>query len=160
MNPSPPPSPVHVIVDAGPAEWWQILATLGPLAILVGAVLAALISWRTLRQRTAADALALSQKNDADTNALRQKTDADSRAEWWRRAQWAFEAAMDDKPEKQDVGLAILELLNTSKLAGPEEAQIIAEAWKPPLKDGPATLDRLRPIPDNEVKDPAKEVEQ
>jgi hypothetical protein len=138
---TPSPSPIHVIVDTGPAEWWQIVTALGPLAILLGALLAALISWRTLRQRTAPDALALSQKRDADTNALQQKTDA----EWWRRAHWAFEAAMDEKPEKQDVGLAILELLNTSKLAVPEEAQIIAEAWKPPLRDGPATLDRLRP---------------
>lgn len=160
MNPTPSPGPVDVFVHAGPAEWWQIVAALGPLAILTGALLAALISWRTLRQRTAADALALSQRREADTSALQQKTDADSRAEWWRRAQWAFEATMDEKPEKQDVGLAILELLNTSKLAGPEEAQIIAEAWKPPLKDGPAILDRLRPMPDNEVKDPAKEVKQ
>jgi hypothetical protein len=159
MPPTPSPSPVEVIVHTSPAEWWQIVAALGPLAVLLGALLASLIGWRTLRQRTAADALALSQRREADTKALQQKTDSDSRAEWWRRAQWAFEAAMNEKPEKQDVGLAILELLNTSKLAGPEEAQIIAEAWKPPLKDGPATLDRLRPIPDNGVKEPAKEVE-
>lgn len=149
MNPAPSPNPVHVIVDTGPAEWWQILAALGPLAVLLGALLAAFIGWNTLRQRT-----------NADERALAQKREADSRAEWWRRAQWALEASVNDKPEKQDIGLAVLENLSTSSLAGPEEAQIIAEAWKPPLKDGPATLDRLRPIPDNEVKDPAKEVEQ
>lgn len=159
MNPTPSPSPA-VFVQSGPAEWWQVVAALGPLAILLSAILAALISWNTLRQRTKADALALAQKSEADANTLAQKTEADRRAEWWRRAQWAFEAALDEKPEKQDVGLAVLELLNTSDLAGPEEAQIIAEAWKPSLRDGPATLDLLPPLPDNEVNEDLEETER
>lgn len=81
--------------------------------------------------------------------ALWQKRTADNRAEWWRRAQWALDAALDDKPERQDVGLAVLETLNTSKLAGAEEAQILAEAWKKPLEEGEGLLDLLPPLPDN-----------
>lgn len=143
---TPPPGPVHVTLDSGPAEWWQIVAALGPLAVVLGALLAAFIGWNTLRQRTV-----------ADDRALRQKAEADSRAEWWRRAQWALEASVDSKPEKQDIGLAVLELLSTSNLAGPEEAQIIAEAWTRPLANGEATLDLLPPLPDNEVDEDLKE---
>lgn len=150
MNPAPSPDPLEVVLRTGPAEWWQVVAAFGPLAVLFSAVLAAFISWNTLRQRRAADREALAQKRETDLNALSQKTEADSRAEWWRRTQWALEAALDHKPEKQDIGLAVLELLTTSNLAGPEEAQIIAEAWKQPLAGAEATLDRLRPLPDNE----------
>lgn len=157
MNPSPSPEPLEVILRTGPAEWWQIFAALSPLAVLFGALLAAFISWNTLRQRTAADKEALAQKREADWKALTQKTEADSRAEWWRRAQWALEASLDDKPGKQDIGLAVLELLTTSNLAGPEEAQIIAEAWKQPLSGAESTLDRLPPLPDNEDTDVSKE---
>jgi hypothetical protein len=159
-TPSPSPTPLDVYVHTGPAEWWQILAALGPLAILLGALLAAFIGWNTLRQRTVADERALAQKREADTNALRQKTEADSRAEWWRRTQWALEASLNDKEEKQDIGLAVLEQLSTSNLAGPEEAQIIAEAWKRPLENGEATLDLLPPIPDNGVNEETEEVER
>jgi hypothetical protein len=149
VNPTPSPVPVEVILRSNPAEWWQVLAALGPLAVLIGAILAALIGWNSLRQRTAADA-----------GALVQKTDADNRAEWWRRAQWALDASVDAKPEKQDIGLAVLELLNTSRLAGPEEAQILAEAWKQPLENGEATLDLLPPIPDNGVNEDLKEADR
>jgi hypothetical protein len=149
VTPNPSPTPLDVFVHSGPAEWWQILAALGPLAVLLGALLAAFIGWNTLRQRTV-----------ADEKALAQKREADSRAEWWRRAQWAFEAAMDENEEKQDVGLAVLELLNTSNLAGPEEAEIIAEAWKRPLQNGEATLDLLPPLPDNGVTDDPEDGEQ
>lgn len=41
--------------------WWQILAALGPLAVLV----AALIAWLTLRQRSKSDTLALRSDPDA-----------------------------------------------------------------------------------------------
>lgn len=149
MTLSPSSPPVDVLVHTGPPEWWQIIAALGPLAILLSAILAAFISWNTLRQRTKADALALAQKSEADANALSQRTEADRRAEWWRRAQWALESSMDEKPEKQDMALAVLELLNTSDLAGPEETKIIAAASRAQLKEGPAVLDRLPPLPDN-----------
>ncbi|WLQ06100.1 hypothetical protein [Arthrobacter oryzae] len=43
------PAPLEAALSA-PAEWWQIVAALGPLAVLAGAVLAAFIGWRTLRQ--------------------------------------------------------------------------------------------------------------
>jgi hypothetical protein len=145
VNPTPSP-PIDVFVHSGPAEWWQIVAALGPLAVLLGALLAAFIGWNTLRQRTI-----------SDNRALEQKREADSRAEWWRRAQWALEASLDDKPEKQDIGLAILEALSTSNLAGPEEAQIIAEAWTRPLERGAAILDLLPPLPDNGPNDREEE---
>jgi hypothetical protein len=66
VNPTPSPTPIGGLIpsgliqsgpaQSGPAEWWQVLAALGPLAILAGAALAAVIGWRTLRQRTDADA--------------------------------------------------------------------------------------------------------
>ncbi|WP_129587265.1 hypothetical protein [Arthrobacter alpinus] len=58
---SPSPAPVAVTLDPVPAQWWEILGALGPLAILLGAIVAAVIGGFTLRQRTQADALALAQ---------------------------------------------------------------------------------------------------
>ena len=45
---TPSPDPFDVFVQAGPAEWWEVLAALGPLAVLLAAVLGAAISLRTL----------------------------------------------------------------------------------------------------------------
>ncbi|WP_235008906.1 hypothetical protein [Arthrobacter sp. SLBN-122] len=78
MTPVPSPGPLDVVVHSGPADWWVILAGLGPLAVLIAALLAFYINWRTLKQRTAADQTALDQKRVADADALRQKTEADS----------------------------------------------------------------------------------
>ncbi|MBT2522035.1 hypothetical protein [Arthrobacter sp. ISL-28] len=128
MNPTPSPSPVHNIVDTGAAEWWQVLAALGPLAVLLGAILAALIGWSTLRQRTTADALALAR--EADTNALKQKTDADSRAEWWKRTQWALDQALAKDKNTKALGLATLAVLTRSELARTEELELLDIAWQ------------------------------
>jgi len=119
VNPTPSPSPVRVIVDTGPAEWWQILAALGPLAVLVGGILAALIGWNTLRQRTTADAL-----------ALKQRTDADSRAEWWKRTQWALDQALAKDKNTKALGLATLAVLTRSELARKEELELLDIAWQ------------------------------
>ncbi|ACL41981.1 hypothetical protein Achl_4030 (plasmid) [Pseudarthrobacter chlorophenolicus A6] len=123
MNPSPSPTPLDVFVHSGPAEWWQILAALGPLAVLVGALLAAFIGWNTLRQRTTADAKSLAQKREAD-----------DRSEWWKRTQWAIDSSMSDEPDRAKLGLRVMSVLAESKLAGPEELKIITSAWVDPLE--------------------------
>jgi hypothetical protein len=114
-----------------------ILTGLGPLAVLVAALLAFYINWRTLKQRTAADKTALEQRRDADANALAQKTAADSRAEWWRRTQWALDRALDEDEGTKALGLATLEVLAHSDLALKEELELFDIAWKsvPPPDD-------------------------
>jgi hypothetical protein len=129
VTPAPSPSPLDVVVHSGPADWWVILAGLGPLAVLIAALLAFYINWRTLKQRTAADATALEQKRAADTQALLQKTEADSRAEWWRRTQWALDRALDQDEGTKALGLATLEVLARSELARTEELELFDIAW-------------------------------
>jgi hypothetical protein len=130
VTPAPSPGPLDVVVHSGPADWWVILAGLGPLAVLIAALLAFYINWRTLKQRTAADKTALDQKRQADANALRQKTEADSRAEWWRRTQWALDRALDPDEGTKALGLATLEVLARSELARNEELELFDIAWK------------------------------
>ena len=130
MTPAPSPGPLDVVVHSGPADWWVILAGLGPLAVLIAALLAFYINWRTLKQRTAADKTALDQKRRADANALQQKTEADSRAEWWRRTQWALDRALDPDEGTKALGLATLEVLARSELARNEELELFDIAWK------------------------------
>jgi hypothetical protein len=130
VTPVPSPGPLDVVVHSGPADWWVILAGLGPLAVLIAALLAFYINWRTLKQRTAADKTALDQKREADANALQQKTGADSRAEWWRRTQWALDRALDPDEGTKALGLATLEVLARSELARREELELFDIAWK------------------------------
>jgi len=130
VTPAPSPGPLDVVVHSGPADWWVILAGLGPLAVLIAALLAFYINWRTLKQRTAADKTALDQKRRADANALQQKTEADSRAEWWRRTQWALDRALDPDEGTKALGLATLEVLARSELARNEELELFDIAWK------------------------------
>lgn len=111
MPPSPAPTPIEVYVHSAPAEWWQVLATLGPLAVLLGAVLAGVIGWRTLKQ----------------------KTEADNRAEWWRRTQWALDAAYSGDKKKATVGLKVLRVLGESGLAGVGELAVLEAASDQPL---------------------------
>jgi hypothetical protein len=124
VNPVPSPSRIDIIIHNGDAEWWQIAAALGPLVVIIGAVLIAVIGWLTLWPRTVADAVAFG--SEATT---------DSQLHWWHRARWALEASLDDDPARREVGLVALELLNESSLSGKEETLIIAEAWKSPLRD-------------------------
>jgi hypothetical protein len=124
VNHAPSWSTIDVVVHTGDAEWWQIVAALWPLVVL----LVAGIGWFALRRPTVADAVAF----DAETIAAGQ-------SDWWPRARWALEASLAESPVRQEVGLAALELLNASSLSGKEEASITAEAWKRPLRDSRTT---------------------
>ena len=119
---TPPADPVDVVVHTGPAEWWQVLAALGPLAVLLAALIGAVISLHTLRQRA-----------DADTAALAQKREADNRSEWWNRTQWALDSSLSADPRRAELGLGVLAVLAESGLASPEELEIITVAWEDPL---------------------------
>ena len=124
---TPPADPVDVVVHTGPAEWWQVLAALGPLAVLLAALIGAVISLHTLRQRAG-----------ADTAALAQKREADNRSEWWNRTQWALDSSLSADPRRAEVGLGVLAVLAESGLASPEELEIITVAWEDPLTLAPA----------------------
>jgi hypothetical protein len=166
VTPPPSPGPLEVTVNSGPAEWWVILAGLGPLAVLIAALLAFYINWRTLKQRTAADKTALEQKREADAQALRQKTEADSRAEWWRRTQWALDRALDGDEGTKALGLATLEVLARSELARDEELELFDIAWKSVAGDengddgdadnGPAVVDADGNLGENGTTDEGK----
>lgn len=119
---TPSADPIDVFVHTGPAEWWQVLAALGPLAVLLAAVIGAVISLRTLRQRAV-----------ADTAALAQKREADNRGEWWNRTQWALDSSLSADPRRAELGLGVLAVLADSGLASPEELEIITVAWEEPL---------------------------
>ncbi|HSL36278.1 MAG TPA: hypothetical protein VK883_05560 [Arthrobacter sp.] len=124
---TPSPVPVDVVVQTGPAEWWEVLAALGPLAVLLAAVIGAAVSLRTLRQRAA-----------ADTAALAQQREADNRSEWWNRSQWALDSSLSEDPRRAELGLGVMAVLAESGLASPEELKIITVAWEDPLDRAPA----------------------
>jgi hypothetical protein len=125
VNPIPSPSRIDIIIHNPDAEWWQIVAALGPLMVILGAVLIASLGWLTLRRRTVADTVAFGSET----------TIADSQSDWWHRARWALEASLDDNPTRRELGLAALQLLNESSLSGKDETLLIAEAWRSPLRD-------------------------
>ena len=85
-TPSPTPVPVEVFLHTGPAEWWQILTALGPLAVLISALIAGIIGYNTLKQKAVAD----------------------NRAEWWKRTQWALDAVYSGDKKQAAVGLLLL----------------------------------------------------
>lgn len=65
--------------------WWQILAALGPLAVLLAAAIGAFMAWRTLRQKAVAD----------------------DRSEWWKRAQWALDNVYSEDTNRGTMGLKV-----------------------------------------------------
>ncbi|MCB5274715.1 hypothetical protein BJG92_02252 [Arthrobacter sp. SO5] len=98
-------------MHTGPAEWWQILAALGPLAVLLGALVAGVIGWRTLKQ----------------------KAEADNRAEWWKRTHWALDAVYSGDTKRGTIGLKVLKVLGESELAGEGELAVLEAASERPL---------------------------
>ncbi len=100
--------PIDVVIHSDPAQLWDIFSSLGPLAIILGALVAGLVGWRTIRQRTISDA----------------------RTEWWKRTQWAIEMAREKDPDARTLGFSILTLLAKSKLAAREELLLLDEALR------------------------------
>jgi len=89
----------------------DVLAALGPLATLMIVLAAGL----TVRQRAAAD----------------------RREQWWLRAQWALERALDDDPARRELGVALLSVLADSGLARKEEIALFDVAWEVLAEDDP-----------------------
>lgn len=56
--------------------------------------------------------------------AYRQALDAGRRDQWWARAQWAIESALDPAGNRRLPGLVVLTSLKTSKLATPQDAAL------------------------------------
>ncbi|WP_461162913.1 hypothetical protein [Arthrobacter sp. R4-81] len=135
MTPSPSIAASTVVAQPASAQWWEIVAALGPLAILFAAVAAAVIGLLTLRQKAQADAFALAQKSDAD-----------SRSEWWRRTQWAMDRALDSDADVKALGLSALSVLSQSELARDEELRLLDVAWRSVIeKDEDVEIRPARP---------------
>ncbi|WP_051442213.1 hypothetical protein [Arthrobacter sp. H14] len=102
--------PLHTPPPSDP-EWWEIVGQFQPLATLLAAIIAGLIAWRALRQRSVAD----------------------RRSEWWSRAQWSLDASLSDEDDRQEMGIKVLQVLADSKMASKEELDIFNAAWIDPL---------------------------
>ncbi|KIA72658.1 hypothetical protein ANMWB30_24260 [Arthrobacter sp. MWB30] len=93
----------------GPAQDWQVWGAFGSYATLLAAVVAFLIGWMTIKQ----------------------KREADARAEWWRRTQWALEAAADPDNEAMNAyGTGMLALLARSELATDMDKELLDAVWE------------------------------
>lgn len=102
------------------------LAALTPAAALFAAIVAAIVGWRNLKQQQ--KALKVTVRSDARN--LRQKREADARSEWWKRTQWALEAAASDDPRMYAYGTGMLDLLAQSELAGPKDKELLDAVWE------------------------------
>ena len=81
----------------------EIVASLGPIATAVAALVALTVGTITIRQRAWAD----------------------RREHWWKRAKWALELAMSTDTSRQQVGLNALEYLGRSELTKTDEADLL-----------------------------------
>lgn len=58
---------------------------------------------------------------------VRQRGEADRRDQWWKRAQWAIDHALDDRStDHRTAGLKVLGTLSRSRLARDEELELLA----------------------------------
>lgn len=89
-------------------HWWDVVAGLSPLAVLIASAIAAILAVKALKQRSTAD----------------------NRAEWWRRTQWALDHTLSDSKEAQLMGMQAAVVLASSDLAYTEEVRLFDAAWK------------------------------
>lgn len=118
------------MIDGG-TEWWEILAAFGPTAIVAAALIAYLVQRESLNHQR---------------EALNQKTKSDSEAEWWRRVQWAIDAALaNEDPKRQRIGLGMLNDAAKNPHIGSTEQRILLIVTDIILAD-PLRAPRLRRI--------------
>lgn len=110
----------------GQPSGWTIVASMAPVAALIAAVIAGLIGWRNLKQQQRA----LRESVKSNAKSLSQKRQADARSEWWKRTQWALEAAASDDPRMYAYGTGMLDLLAQSELAGPKDKELLDAVWE------------------------------
>lgn len=98
--------------------WMEVLRAIGPtigsLLVFLTAGTAAVVAWKTYRQRKAADDL-----------AYRQRKEADAREELWRRTQWAIDYASAPDEGRAGIGLEVLNRLSVSPLADGEDRELV-----------------------------------
>jgi hypothetical protein len=103
--------------------WMEVVRAIGPtlgsLLIFATAATAAIVAYKTYRQR-----------KEADDLAYRQRKEADERAEWWRRTQWAVDYASDIRPEKVAIGISALDLMIPSPLAHDEDRRMLVSLFE------------------------------
>jgi len=87
-----------------PIRTIEIIASLGPIATAIAAIVALSIGVITIRQRAWAD----------------------RRDHWWKRAKWALELSMGGDPIAQQIGLNALEYLGKSELTKYDEAMMLS----------------------------------
>lgn len=119
------------VVDAlnnmapGDPTGWEIVAALGPLAVLAGGVITLIIGLLSLRrQRINAE------KQSTDNGeALAERRRADDRSEWWKRAQWALDASLSESTARQDLGFKMLKRLIRAGNIDKEDLELLDPAW-------------------------------
>lgn len=90
--------------DDGADTTMTTLTQLGPAATALVALVALLIGVATVRQ----------------------KARSDRRDQWWKRAQWAIDHALDERSSNsRTAGLNALTMLGRSRLAGTEELELL-----------------------------------
>lgn len=103
-------------LSPGEPSGWVIMSSLAPVAALLAAILVTFIGWRNLKHQQAA--LAVSVQND-------------DRSEWWKRAQWALEAAVSpDNVQLAAAGSEMLTVLVDSDMASDDDKDLLDTAWR------------------------------
>lgn len=106
-------------------SWWEILAALGPLAVMGGAIVTLWIGLASVRRQR----LNTEQQSADNRVAIRERRRADDRAEWWKRAQWALDASMSDSAVRQDLGFKMLNRLIVPGNMDTKDLEILESSW-------------------------------
>lgn len=105
---------------------WEILAALGPLTVLAGAVVLWVGLASVKRQR-----LNTEKQSEDNGKALDARRKADDRAEWWKRVQWALDASLGVELRRQSLGFEMLERLTQEEGIDTRDLKLLDAAWQP-----------------------------